>query len=1203
MGKEDYLPLFLTLKEPLAFYVIDNEIIGCEDFRGKKHPNIVFSSYTIHPGHSSSGTGFYFLEKLYQHEITRKAFPKELSHHFEPTKDKELYAFNYSFMRNYDHSGRDYKLYLNISIDEQDDAKPVIIHKFSYENILLDYEVRLSAKEAFFLFANICTNALCHGTLSVDKRSFDKLLYREIIRPSENFSKESGKFVVDYLNYLRISFLEGNIKPEFISKLSGVRLLVYLAKLDPVNSYLGTVIKDLDDYTKLSKSKKIIYYSLLKLMEEKAPSKSIKEFFRKKSDILNKLMTELLYAFPKRKLEEEMPELSKKEFKETFMPIFWFQEQPIEIYVINNKLLGAKTGYGGFDNGSPHRAFKLVMELYNNPFSKKAIPESLWMFLDEVESPEIGNVSSLYEYLLGWHDPHANTVYLNLDIKIRENKKQSVLLQNFTFRDMVLNVEFSLSCFEAFILFTNICLSKRIEHLGMVFGSNKIDWNFEKIAREKGLEKWDDYYEVYVDEIVRNHPKKMEDELRKRYSEDNKAGNCISHFSLNYLFYLREQLINKTITPMEILRLSGAAVLTYLAPDFQPIENFILQIIEEMKKPEKLSLNKKIMYTTLLEMCNDKLGRFGEKDSIVKKVKEFYKNHYNVIHAFRNQIDRKYPRTERQLLEWTMSASKDIPKQTQVTIQPSVKEKTNLPLFLVSSNFQLYTIDNDLFLYQESTNRGNSVRSFVLLRQLFNSEFAKNAFPKSIHYTFNDIEKLFAEDFSKCLFGSDEINLRNCLNLEVIEQTETKSIILKNFLFNKKPLEYSIELRPEEAFLLFGNICYNYSYHYIVGEMKRNKLQKFDKEFLKNRFQESLESGIKRWGMKHWMPAASLFMVEYIDYLIKSLENGSLKPEKLLRLSGATVLVSLIKYKSVQEYIQSVIKKMKNVNELTRNELIMYFSLIENLSFEGILGKEVMDYYKENREVILKIKDYFKKTITRKILEEQKPVVEELVEREQQIEKESQKETTKHLSIEAAIEEARKKTCKIVLVKADTYTSATNDISKVLAKEDERMNYPSLFMIETLYRLVSAREMALQQAMTGKVNFEPPLTNKEVLDSIKEILRMRETGEVTHPETGEKLKVAQPKISPEYKDLLVIGFFFSQLVRLGRLDNYHIKLFLDAIIELSKEKTIIMPHPECDLLESEALMYTKFGMTITPIPNDIMKEFLEIAVIASEEPK
>ena len=75
------------------------------------------------------------------------------------------------------------------------------------------------------------------------------------------------------------------------------------------------------------------------------------------------------------------------------------------------------------------------------------------------------------------------------------------------------------------------------------------------------------------------------------------------------------------------------------------------------------------------------------------------------------------------------------------------------------------------------------------------------------------------------------------------------------------------------------------------------------------------------------------------------------------------------------------------------------------------------------------------------------------------------------------------------------------------------------------------------------------------------------------------------------------------LVHRGRLNEDQIEIFLEAFIELSKERIIILPHPQCDPGSTFDIINQMTGSESPVLSDSLFDKFISLAVIASEEPE
>ena len=101
--------------------------------------------------------------------------------------------------------------------------------------------------------------------------------------------------------------------------------------------------------------------------------------------------------------------------KEDFLPILYFLEEPIMIYVINNKLIGSHFDIGYVSGNSGMPAFNLLRQLYNSSISREIIPADFHTLFHN--QPPIYHQYKEYSYVLGFHDQQGATPYMNFEIE------------------------------------------------------------------------------------------------------------------------------------------------------------------------------------------------------------------------------------------------------------------------------------------------------------------------------------------------------------------------------------------------------------------------------------------------------------------------------------------------------------------------------------------------------------------------------------------------------------------------------------------------------------------------------------------------------------------------------------------------------------------------------------------------------------------
>lgn len=642
MEKDENIPFFINLYDPIAIFVFDNEIFGCESIQIKNNPNIVWRSYEFRHGHMWSEPSFLFLVQLYQHDFCRKSFPEKLHKHFEKIDVKKLPKHYKHFTEALRYSSKSFDLFCTLAIDPTNSTdKPITIKDFSFDGLLLNQTISLHPKEAFYIFANICTNVFCNSILPLDKITLEQALNKTIKQDNMlSYNEIISSFAIDYLKYLDENFASCNLDPEFILRMSGTRILMALSCNESVSKFISKIISKITT-NNLTKNYKILYTILLLLFTRQPnPIESFRDFYDVNALLLEELITEIKKPFPKPTNPQKGLDIQDDK-DDIYLPLFWFQGQPIEIYVLKNRLLGAQTNAGSFDWGSAARPFQLLYELNKKTEIGNKLPSELKKYLDTIDFETIKASSSLYKYLLGWDDPYANVPYLDLNLQTHLTKKDTVVFYEIFYLDQKLDIKIEVTTFEAFILLANIYISKFLMNLEILIRQEGPNWNLERL-KEIGLV--DNWGELSSEE---NAIKLADNDVRKNnpgYPWTPKKET----FSYVYLKYIYELLVSEKITAFEILQLSGAPTLVILTPFVPVFQNFVKQILLVLKENEKISFNRKIIYFTLLEMIMDKLPK---TNSTRRLVKDFYDEHYSIIHSISNLLEKTFPTSERAIID------------------------------------------------------------------------------------------------------------------------------------------------------------------------------------------------------------------------------------------------------------------------------------------------------------------------------------------------------------------------------------------------------------------------------------------------------------------------------------------------------------------------------------------------------------------------
>ncbi|MHA1367108.1 MAG: hypothetical protein ACTSP5_11960 [Candidatus Heimdallarchaeota archaeon] len=274
MTEKENIPLFLNLIEPLEVVIIDDNLIGFSKQGG-------IYQYPDRP--------FQILQQLYKNEGMKKLFPEQLRVIFEDEKKESNVVKIRTFcLIGYLNDGYYKCLQATVSISE-DPAYPVVINNFLYnyhykEFLKLNYEIKLTAVDAFLLFSNLFAIGgillFDSPALSRPQICFDKqVLKEEIEKAFRNFTsgyaeirQKTMLFSLEYLDYLLDKMNKKEITPQTILRLSGAPILAF---------------------EKLSTNQKVIYTTFLEHIYPNSFSKYIAPFDEKMSKSLKQIKTSL----------------------------------------------------------------------------------------------------------------------------------------------------------------------------------------------------------------------------------------------------------------------------------------------------------------------------------------------------------------------------------------------------------------------------------------------------------------------------------------------------------------------------------------------------------------------------------------------------------------------------------------------------------------------------------------------------------------------------------------------------------------------------------------------------------------------------------------------------------------------------------------------------------------------------------------------
>ncbi|MBN1328509.1 MAG: hypothetical protein JXA54_03450 [Candidatus Heimdallarchaeota archaeon] len=142
---------------------------------------------------------------------------------------------------------------------------------------------------------------------------------------------------------------------------------------------------------------------------------------------------------------------------------------------------------------------------------------------------------------------------------------------------------------------------------------------------------------------------------------------------------------------------------------------------------------------------------------------------------------------------------------------------------------------------------------------------------------------------------------------------------------NKLLAKLKVELTSREAFILFGNICVS-SFQEDPSNLRKTNVADTN---------ERVQNLLVRLHIDHIFNTTqkyrdfkdiALFVSDYLDWLRNELQQGTIDPKTILRLNGFRVFSYLLDEEKVQQLFYETAKKMHNYQQLSRKELLLYFT-------------------------------------------------------------------------------------------------------------------------------------------------------------------------------------------------------------------------------------------------------------------------------------
>lgn len=231
------------------------------------------------------------------------------------------------------------------------------------------------------------------------------------------------------------------------------------------------------------------------------------------------------------------------------LPLFVHVIQPRGIIIINDEIIENKPTQ--INILTPNRMLELLIELYNIERYRNKIPLFLHEYLKEPAERHH------YPCLTGSDNVGMGAVYmcLNFEIDVKHEDSNKVLLTNITYDGESIKGELELGVNDLFFILANLSV------------------------------EWLAWSEMPLDKIEIDVRRRREDNANKRNIIRSDYFR-IDDIAFDYLMYIKEELKEGRIEPIEILRNSGINTLIMLKE-----EESVITFIEKARKNIQLSSN------------------------------------------------------------------------------------------------------------------------------------------------------------------------------------------------------------------------------------------------------------------------------------------------------------------------------------------------------------------------------------------------------------------------------------------------------------------------------------------------------------------------------------------------------------------------------------------------------------------------------------
>ncbi|MFW9922982.1 MAG: hypothetical protein ACFFDW_06800 [Candidatus Thorarchaeota archaeon] len=261
---------------------------------------------------------------------------------------------------------------------------------------------------------------------------------------------------------------------------------------------------------------------------------------------------------------------------------------------------------------------------------------------------------------------------------------------------------------------------------------------------------------------------------------------------------------------------------------------------------------------------------------------------------------------------------------------------TDIPLLLLHEEPLVIYVVNNTILGCEAPHNWcyyGSHRLLSLLAELFSFHNFRGELGNTLTDFFKSI-KLDESSIFNFVIGATGFYGFPSLDFQISTSNDLqKPILFHSFQLNSHPLDYTINLSAEEAFIILANLCVT---------------------FRRDRFDFEPQTGkilSPPYSPDETIDFMDQFTLLYLNYILEKINRKEVSINQLISLNGVGLLTFFYYHPFVQDYLIEIFPSLGNISLLTPNQRILIYSFLK-LNEEKIVNDNFPQIF---RKIIAKI--------------------------------------------------------------------------------------------------------------------------------------------------------------------------------------------------------------------------------------------------------